>query len=215
MNDDEYRIARKRMVDEQIAARGVLDPHLLAVMESVPRHRFVPLDDLAWAYADGPLPIGFGQTISQPYIVALMTELLQLKTTDCILEVGTGSGYQAAVLGRMAASVHTLEVIPVLAAQAAKTLCILGYENINVHACDGTLGWAIAAPYDGILVAAAAPSAPQPLLDQLADGGRMVLPVGGRGVQHLEVWNRAGNKFMRRVDLAVAFVPLRGKHGWK
>jgi protein-L-isoaspartate(D-aspartate) O-methyltransferase len=215
MNDDEYRIARKRMVDEQIAARGVLDPHLLAVMESVPRHRFVPLDDLAWAYADGPLPIGFGQTISQPFIVALMTEMLQVKTTDCILEVGTGSGYQAAVLGRMAASVHTLEVIPVLAAQAAKTLCNLGYDNISVHAGDGTLGWAEAAPYDGILVAAAAPSAPQPLLDQLADGGRMVLPVGGRGVQHLEVWNRTGNKFVHRVDLAVAFVPLRGKHGWK
>jgi protein-L-isoaspartate(D-aspartate) O-methyltransferase len=215
MNDDEFRIARKRMVDEQIAARGVLDPHLLTVMGSVPRHLFVPADDLAWAYADGPLPIGHGQTISQPYIVALMTELLQVEPADRILEVGTGSGYQAAVLGQVAAQVHTVEVIPELAAQASRILADLGYTNVHVHAGDGSLGWPEAAPYDGILVAAAAPSAPQPLLDQLAEGGRLVIPVGGRGFQHLEVWIRAGQEFKRRVDLAVAFVPLRGEHGWK
>jgi len=215
MNEDEYRIARKRMVEEQIAARGVLDPPLLAVMGSVPRHLFVPADDLAWAYADGPLPIGYGQTISQPYIVALMTELLQVESTNRILEVGTGSGYQAAVLGQMAAEVHTIEVIPELAAQAARTLTGLGYTNVHVHAGDGSLGWPQAEPYDGILVAAAAPSAPQPLLDQLADGGRLVIPVGSRGYQQLEVWKRTGQEFEHRIDLGVAFVPLRGEHGWR
>jgi len=215
MNEDEFRIARKRMVEEQIAARGVLNPRLLAVMESVPRHLFVPADDLPWAYADGPLPIGYGQTISQPYIVALMTELLQVESTHRVLEVGTGSGYQAAVLGQMAAEVHTVEVIPELAAQAARTLTDLGYTNVHVHAGDGSLGWLETAPYDGILVAAAAPSAPQPLLDQLADGGRLVIPVGSRGFQQLEVWRRTGQEFERQVNLAVAFVPLRGEHGWK
>ena len=215
MNDDEFRIARKRMVEEQIAARGVLNPRLLAVMESVPRHLFVPADDLPWAYADGPLPIGYGQTISQPYIVALMTELLQVESTHRVLEVGTGSGYQAAVLGQMAVEVHTVEVIPELAALAARTLTDLGYTNVHVHAGDGSLGWLETAPYDWILVAAAAPSAPQPLLDQLADGGRLVIPVGSRGFQQLEVWRRTGQEFERQVNLAVAFVPLRGEHGWK
>jgi protein-L-isoaspartate(D-aspartate) O-methyltransferase len=215
MNEDEFRIARKRMVEEQIAARGVLNPRLLAVMESVPRHLFVPADDLPWAYGDGPMPIGHGQTISQPYIVALMTELLQVESTDRVLEVGTGSGYQAAVLGQMAAEVHTVEVIPELAAQAARILTDLGYTNVHVHAGDGSLGWLETAPYDGILVAAAAPSAPQPLLDQLTEGGRLVIPVGSRGFQQLEVWRRTGQKFERQVNLAVAFVPLRGEHGWK
>jgi len=215
MNEDEFQIVRKRMVEEQIAARGVLDPRLLAVMGSLPRHLFVPADDLAWAYADGPLPIGHGQTISQPYIVALMTELLQVESTDRVLEVGTGSGYQAAVLGQLAAEVHTVEMIPELAAQAARVLTDLGYINVYVHLGDGSLGWLEDAPYAGILVAAAAPSAPQPLLDQLADGGRLVVPVGSRGLQHLEVWNRTGNKFKRQDNLGVAFVPLRGEFGWK
>jgi protein-L-isoaspartate(D-aspartate) O-methyltransferase len=215
MNEDEFRVARMRMVEEQITSRGVLDPSLLAVIGSVPRHLFVPVDDLPWAYADGPLPIGHGQTISQPYIVALMTELLQVESTDHVLEVGTGSGYQAAVLGKLAEEVDTVEVIPELAAQAARTLTDLGYTNVHVHPGDGTLGWPQAAPYDGILVAAAAPSAPQPLLDQLVDGGRLVIPVGSRGFQQLEVWRRAGQEFERQVNLAVAFVPLRGEYGWK
>ena len=215
MNEDEFRTARKRMVEEQIAARGVLDPRLLAVMESVPRHLFVPADDLPWAYSDGPLPIGHSQTISQPFIVALMTELLQVKATSRILEVGTGSGYQAAVLGRMAAEVHTLEMIPELAAQASKTLAELGYKNIHVHSGDGSQGWQEAAPYDGILVAAAAPSVPKPLLDQLAEGGRLVIPVGGRGSQRLEAWSRKGDDFDHQEHLAVTFVPLRGEYGWK
>lgn len=215
MIEDEFLISRKHMVEEQIAARGLLNPRLLAVMGSVPRHLFVPADDLPWAYADGPLPIAFGQTISQPYIVALMTELLQVEPTHRVLEVGTGSGYQAAVLGQMAAQVHTVEVIPELAAQAVQTLTDLGVINVHVHTWDGSLGWPEAAPYDGILVAAAAPSAPQPLLDQLADGGRLVIPVGSRGIQQLEVWIRAGQEFERQVNLPVVFVPLRGKHGWR
>jgi protein-L-isoaspartate(D-aspartate) O-methyltransferase len=215
MIEDDFWNARKNMVDNQIAGRGVLDPHLLTVMRSVPRHLFVPIEDLPWAHADGPLPIPHGQTISQPYIVALMTELLQVKSTHRILEVGTGSGYQAAVLGQLAAEVHTVEVIPELASQATRILADLGYSNIHVHTGDGSLGWPDAAPYEGILVAAAAPSAPQPLLDQLADGGQMVIPVGSRAVQQLEVWTRAGQKFECKVKLVVAFVPLRGKFGWK
>ena len=215
MNNDPNLLARRRMVREQIAARGIRDVRLLTVMESVPRHCFVKPDDLAWAYADGPLPIGYGQTISQPYIVALMTELLDLEGTECVLEVGTGSGYQAAVLGGMAGEVHTLEVIPQLAAQALETLAGLGYTNVHVHAADGSLGWPEASPYDGILVAAAAPSVPQPLLDQLvADGGRLVIPIGSRGDQKLETWTRRGKKFEQGINISVAFVPLRGKLGW-
>ena len=215
MSEDEFSAARQRMVKEQIANRGILDPRLLAVMGSVPRHRFIPPDDLPWAYADGPLPIGHGQTISQPYIVALMTELLEVEPEDRVLEIGTGCGYQAAVLGELAAEVHTIEVIPELAAQAENTLTDLGYTNVHVHTADGTLGWPEAAPYNGILVAAAAPSAPQPLLDQLAEGGRLVIPVGSRGFQQLEVWQRKGQDFDQQVNLAVAFVPLRGKFGWR
>lgn len=215
MSSDPYLLARQRMVAEQIAARGIHAARLLTVMESVPRHRFVQPDDLAWAYSDGPLPIGYGQTISQPYIVALMTELLDLKGTECVLEVGTGSGYQAAVLGMMAGEVHTLEVIPPLAALALETLTGLGYLNVHVHEADGSLGWPEASPYQGILVAAAAPSVPQPLLDQLAaDGGRLVIPIGSRGYQKLETWTRRGRKYEHQVNIPVAFVPLRGELGW-
>lgn len=215
MPDDEFSLRRKRMVAEQIAARGVRTPSLLAVMECVPRHRFVPDDELAWAYADGPLPIGHGQTISQPYIVALMTELLCLTPAARVLEVGAGSGYQAAVLGKLAAEVHTVELIPELARKAEAVLQSLGYTHVHVHLGDGSLGWTEAAPYDGILVTAASPEVPAPLLEQLAEGGRLVAPVGGRGSQVLEVVRRAGKKFVRTKNLAVAFVPLRGEHGWK
>ena len=203
------------MVEDQIARRGILDPRLLAVMESVPRHCFVPADNLTWAYSDGPLPIGHGQTISQPYIVALMTELLELKGDERVLEVGTGSGYQAAVLAKMAAEVHTVEFIPELAGRAEEVLAELGFANVHVHAGDGSLGWPAAAPYAGILVAAAAPSAPEPLLAQLAEGGRLVIPVGSHGFQQLEVWQRNGNQYEHKTNIAVAFVPLRGEHGWK
>jgi protein-L-isoaspartate(D-aspartate) O-methyltransferase len=211
---DEYTQARKRMVEEQIIARGIHEPRLLTVMGSVPRHSFVPLDDLPWAYSDGPLPIGYGQTISQPYIVALMTELLELDPNDRVLEVGTGSGYQAAVLGMLATEVHTVEVIPELARQAEKTLGELGYMQVHVHTGDGSIGWPEAAPYSKILVAAAAPEVPQALFDQLGEGGRLVIPVGSRSLQQLEAWRRIGREFIRQVSLQVCFVPLRGKFGW-
>jgi protein-L-isoaspartate(D-aspartate) O-methyltransferase len=184
-------------------------------MEHVPRHRFVPPDELAYAFADGPLPIGNGQTISQPYIVALMTNLLCLKPEARVLEVGTGSGYQAAVLGEMVKDVHTVEVIPELYENARKILSELGYQNIQLHLADGSLGWPEGGPYDGILVAASAPEVPPPLLEQLTDGGRLVLPVGSRGFQQLEIWEREGKNFECRKNIAVAFVPLRGKYGWK
>jgi len=215
MNDDELTIARKRMVKEQIMVRGMQEARLLAAMESVPRHRFVPTDGLTWAYSDSPLPIGHGQTISQPYIVALMTDLLQLKGDERVLEIGTGSGYQAALLGSLAAEVHSMEVIPELGMNAKDILADLGYTNIHVHIGDGSGGWPEAAPYAGILVAAAAPYAPQPLLNQLAEGGRLVIPVGSLGFQQLEVWTHTGQEFKLQVNLAVAFVPLRGEFGWK
>jgi len=215
MTDDGYALERKRMVDEQIAARGVRTRSLLAVMGSVPRHRFVPPDELAWAYADGPLPIGHSQTISQPFIVALMTELLELTPAARVLEVGTGSGYQAAVLGELALEVHSVELIPELAHKAEAILNSLGYTRVHVHLGDGSLGWKEAAPYDGIIVTAASPQVPPPLLEQLAEGGRLVIPVGGRGSQILEVFRRAGTKFVHERNISVAFVPLRGEHGWK
>jgi len=215
MTEEEYTQERKRMVAEQIASRGLHDLRLLTAMEAVPRHRFVPSDHLTWAYSDGPLPIGFGQTISQPYIVAFMTDALHLTGSERVLEIGTGSGYQAAILGQMAAEVHTVEFIPELSAQAEKVLQELGFANVHVHSGDGSLGWLEAAPYDGVLVAAAAPRLPQPLLDQLAEGGRIILPVGSRGFQQLEIWERRGKKFEHEASIPVAFVPLRGEHGWR
>jgi protein-L-isoaspartate(D-aspartate) O-methyltransferase len=203
------------MVSEQIEARGLRDPRLLAAMEAVPRHCFVPEESQEWAYSDAPLPIGHGQSISQPYIVALMTGLLELQGGERVLEVGTGSGYQAAVLGRMAAEVHTVELLPDLACAASDRLRTLGFANVHVHVGDGSLGWADAAPYDGILVAASAPSAPDPLLEQLAEGGRMVLPVGGHGFQELQVWRCCQGRLEHRAHIPVAFVLLRGAHGWK
>ncbi len=203
------------MVKRQIAARGLRDPRLLAAFETTPRHLFVPEEYRHRAYADGPLPLGSGQTISQPYIVAFMTHLLELTGRERVLEVGTGSGYQAAILSHLAAEIHTVEIVPELAAQAEKILRELEYQNVHSHVADGSLGWIDAAPYDGILVTAAAPSAPQTLLSQLAEGGRLVLPVGDRGYQELEIWRKVDGKFSRRPSLGVAFVPLRGEHGWK
>jgi protein-L-isoaspartate(D-aspartate) O-methyltransferase len=202
------------MVKDQIERRGLHDSRLLTALESVPRHLFVPEDYLHAAYDDGPLPIGFGQTISQPYIVALMTDLLHLKGEERVLEVGTGSGYQAAILGMMAREVHTIEYVNELAAGADKVLKALGMDNVHVHFGDGSLGLPENAPYKGILVAAAAPKTPKALLDQLEDGGRLVLPVGGRGMQNLEMWERKGKRFKSKFKTAVAFVPLRGKQGW-
>lgn len=211
---DKYERERKQMVKDQIERRGLHEKRLLTAFESVPRHLFVPEEYRYAAYEDGPLPIGFGQTISQPYIVALMTEFLNLKGNERVLEVGTGSGYQAAILGMLAEEVHTVEFIPELATQADKLLKELGMDNVQVHFGDGSLGWPELAPYQGILVAAAAPQVPTALLDQLEDSGRLVIPVGARGMQILEIWERNGDKFDSRTETAVAFVPLRGEQGW-
>jgi protein-L-isoaspartate(D-aspartate) O-methyltransferase len=215
MKDDErlYAQERRLMVEKQIQRRGLYDPRLLAAFESVPRHLFVPEGDRHLAYADGPLPIGHAQTISQPYIVAMMTDLLHLTGDERVLEVGTGSGYQAAILAQLAREVHTIEYVSALAAQAEKLLS--GYPNVICHKGDGSLGWPESAPYDGIIVTAAAPKAPQPLLEQLTDGGRMVLPVGGQGYQALEAWTRRAGEFECHEEIGVAFVLLRGKYGWK
>ena len=211
---DKYERERGQMVRDQIERRGLHERRLLTAFETVPRHLFVPEEYRYAAYEDGPLPIGFGQTISQPYIVALMTDFLSLKGNERVLEVGTGSGYQAAILGMLVEEVHTIEFIPELATRADNLLKELGMDNVHVHFGDGSLGWPELAPYQGILVAAAAPQVPKALLDQLEDGGRLVLPVGSRGMQILEIWERNGDKFDSKTETAVAFVPLRGEQGW-
>jgi protein-L-isoaspartate(D-aspartate) O-methyltransferase len=167
------------------------------------------------AYDDSPLPIGSGQTISQPYIVALMTSLVALQGDEIVLEIGTGSGYQAAVLACLAKTVHTIERHAALAGWAGSTLEDLAYKNVFVHLGDGSLGWPDAAPYQAIIVTAAAPRPPQPLLDQLDEGGRLVIPVGERRLQDLQVWQREGEHFTWETIIPVAFVPMRGEHGWK
>jgi len=212
---DPHEAERERMVKHQIASKGVRDERVLAAMRKVPRHRFVSADARPYAYADSPIRIGSGQTISQPYIVALMTELLAVEPDHRVLDVGTGSGYQAAILAELSAEVHSIERHPELAESARKTLEDLGYENIQVHVGDGTQGYEPAAPYDRIMVAAAGPSVPQALLDQLAPGGRLVIPVGPRYSQRLEVWERTGDEYNKSTNIPVVFVPLIGKEGWE
>lgn len=214
LDDEHLATLRERMVREQIEARGVTDRRVLEAMRRVPRHLFVPPEYRDAAYSDGPLPIGHGQTISQPYIVAYMTALLHLKGDEKVLEIGTGSGYQAAVLAHLAREVHTVERIPALAERAAALLRRLGLTNVTVHQGDGSLGLPAFAPYDAILVTAAAPRVPPSLLDQLADGGRLVIPVGSHGLQHLERWRRVGDALRRQILDPVAFVPLIGEEGW-
>jgi protein-L-isoaspartate(D-aspartate) O-methyltransferase len=204
---------RKFMVEHQLHSWGIRNRRVLDAFESIPRHLFVPDEYRISAYDDCPLPIGFGQTISQPYIVAYMLQLLDLTGAERVLDVGTGSGYAAALLSTLALEVHTVELIPALAEGAAKTIASLGIKNVFVHAGDGSLGWSDAAPYDAILVSAAAPHVPKPLLDQLAGHGRMVLPVGERGYQELELWTREGKSISREVLVSVAFVPLKGEGG--
>ncbi len=215
MSDDPFISLREKMVIEQIAHRGLRSPRLLEAFRRVPRHYFVPPDCQKNAYDDGPLPIGIGQTISQPYIVALMTSLLALEGGETVLEIGTGSGYQAAVLAELAKTVHTIERHAPLAEKASEILSKLGYTNVFVHTGDGTRGWPDTGPYQGILVTAAAPCPPQPLLDQLAEGGKLVIPVGDHYGQDLQVWERQGNKFEPDSIIPVMFVPLRGEFGWK
>jgi protein-L-isoaspartate(D-aspartate) O-methyltransferase len=209
-DDDAFALARETMVAQQIAARGVREPATLAALRKVKRHLFVPEALRTQAYDDYPLPIGHGQTISQPYIVAFMTEAAGLKGGETVLEVGTGSGYQAAVLGEIAARVYTIEIVAPLAEASAVLLKRLGYANVSVRAGDGYLGWPEASPFDAILVTAAAPRIPEPLKRQLRDGGRLVLPVGDDW-QELVVVTRRGERFEEKRVLAVRFVPMTGK----
>jgi len=214
MDEAAYTRQRLRMVEEQIEAREIRDDRVLEALRKVPRHQFISPEQRYAAYTDGPLPIGLHQTISQPYIVALMTELLHLQGNEVVLEVGTGSGYQAAILSCLARQVHTIERHAELAERAERVLREVGITNVQVHVRDGTLGLPEFAPFQGIMATAAAPKAPQPLLDQLADGGRLVLPVGSFGGQVLEFWQRDGDALTHRAVLPVAFVPMIGVHGW-
>ncbi len=206
----EQREARERMVREQIEARGVRDERVLEALRKIPRHFFVPTEMLSFAYSDGPLPIGHGQTISQPYIVAFMSEALELRPKDKVLEIGTGSGYQAAVLARLAREVYSIEIIEPLAKQAAERLSRLGFSNVHVRAGDGYRGWPEAAPFDAIIVTAAPDHVPQPLIDQLRVGGRLVLPVG-RFDQELVRIRRTTEGPRQETLLPVRFVPMVGE----
>ena len=205
----EHERLRTRMVDEQIAARDVSDPAVLEAMRSVPRHRFAPDHDPELAYSDRPLPIGHSQTISQPYIVARMTELVRPSPTDRVLEIGTGSGYQAAVLAEIVDSVYTIEILPELAATATTRLRRLGYDNVVVRNADGFKGWPRRAPFDAIVVTAAPETIPPPLLEQLADGGRMIIPVGPTGrTQDLTLVTKEKGEISKQPLAPVRFVPF-------
>jgi len=211
VREDAYASRRAAMVAQQIQGRGVSDPRVLEAMRTVPRHRFVPAHLQQLAYADRPLPIGAGQTISQPFIVAYMTEALGTAPTQKVLEIGTGSGYQAAVLARLVREVYTIEIVPELARRASATLKELGYSRVQVREGDGYAGWPAHAPFDRIMVTAAPDEVPQPLVDQLAPGGRMVIPVG-RGEQWLTVVEKTPMGVVERRTIPVRFVPLtRGK----
>jgi len=212
VKDDEANYRRlDAMVASQIESRGVDDAATLAAMRRVPRWEFVPADLRGRAFEDNPLPIGEGQTISQPYIVAYMTAALKLEADDKVLEVGTGSGYQAAILSVIAAEVFTIEIVPSLAEEAAARLTRLGYDNVHVRVGDGYMGWPEAAPFDAIIVTCAPDHVPQPLLDQLVDGGRLVIPLGGRYPQMLKRFTRHGDTFTEEDLEPVLFVPMTGK----
>ena len=206
---------RRRMVERQIEARGIHNPRVLATMREIPRHHFIPPPYDQAAYDDNPLPIGNGQTISQPYIVALMTELLRPEPSDNILEIGAGSGYQAAILSRLVQRLTTIERIPSVTILARNNLKSLGIRNVEVVEGDGTQGYPQNAPYDGIIVTAATPEIPQTLTDQLADGGRLVAPVGGRDIQELVTLEKHGDLLIPEHHGGVRFVPLIGRHGWE
>lgn len=210
----DFAAQRSEMVEKQIRARGIADPRVLEAMRAVLRHEFVPAESLAEAYADKPLSIGEGQTISQPYMVAAMSAALELAGAERVLEIGTGCGYQAAVLAHLAAIVYTVESRSSLALAARSRLERLGYKNVHVHCGDGTLGLAGCAPFDAILVTAAAPAIPGPLIEQLGESGCLVIPVGSSDYQKLTLVRRDGRETVTRVLEECRFVPLIGRHGW-
>lgn len=215
MQDDTYLELRVAMVETQLRKRGMKDPNVLRAMTDVPRHLFVPEHLRKQAYSDEPLPIGAGQTISQPYIVAAMTEALGLRGTERILEIGTGCGYQTAVLSLLGREVYSVELRSELATSASETLNRLGYPNVHIHCGDGSSGLKEFGLYDAILVAAAAPTVPEPLLEQLNEGGRLIAPVGTEERQELVRITRRGSEFMREQGEGCRFVPLLGRYGWK
>jgi protein-L-isoaspartate(D-aspartate) O-methyltransferase len=204
----DFAAQRRRMVDQQLKPRGIKNERVLAAMTKVPREEFVPVDQRADAYQDGPLPIGYDQTISQPYIVAFMTEQLQPKASDHVLEIGSGSGYQAAILAELVAEVYTVEIVEPLAKTADATLQRLGYNNVHLRVGDGYKGWPEAAPFDAIIVTCAPDKVPQPLTDQLKEGGRMVIPVGERFAQQLYLLEKKDGQLKESVTLPVRFVPM-------
>jgi protein-L-isoaspartate(D-aspartate) O-methyltransferase len=211
MNEDIHSREREKMVEKQIEARGVRDEKVLAAMRKVPRHIFVRDDLMPFAYADEPLPIGEGQTISQPYIVASMTESLELRGGERVLEIGTGSGYQTAVLAEIVRDVFTVELVETLSLKAQNLLRSLGYGNIRFKIGDGTQGWAEHAPFDAVLVTAAPAEIPARLQEQLKDGGRMIIPVGS-SIQELVLVTRRGDIFQKKTLYPVRFVPLLSVH---
>jgi protein-L-isoaspartate(D-aspartate) O-methyltransferase len=212
---DPYLELREAMVETQLRARGIRDERVLRAMAAVPRHEFVPPQSTGLAYSDEPLAIGGGQTISQPYIVAAMTAALQLAGSERVLEIGTGSGYQAAVLSLLSREVFSIEFRPELARSSAARLERLGFQNVHVHCGDGSLGLKELAPYDAILVTAAAPCLPTPLLEQLNEGGRVIAPVGTEEHQQLRLLTRCGSDYTAEHGEGCRFVPLLGRYGWK
>lgn len=210
-----FEALRREMVALQIRDRGIRSERVLAAMASVPRHEFVPASQVSAAYSDNALLIGEGQTISQPYVVAAMTDALSLNGSERVLEIGGGSGYHSAVLSLLAREVTAMEFVPQLADAARSRLAHLGFSNVHVEQADGSLGWPSGAPYDAILVAAAAPEIPPPLIDQLAEGGRLVIPVGSAEEQNLLLLVKSNGGITRKIMFTCRFVPLRGRHGWQ
>ncbi|MCK4244098.1 MAG: protein-L-isoaspartate(D-aspartate) O-methyltransferase [Candidatus Omnitrophica bacterium] len=215
MRQPDFKRERELMVKEQLISRGVKDPLVLNAFRKVPREKFVPLEQGDESYGDFPLPIGEEQTISQPYIVALMTEALRLKGEEKILEIGTGSGYQAAIIAEIVKEVYTIERIAILAQRAKKILKELSYQNIKIKIGDGTKGWKEFSPYDGIIVTAAAPRVPESLIKQLAKGGRLIIPIGDLYSQELILYEKKRGRLITANFGGCRFVPLKGEEGWK
>jgi protein-L-isoaspartate(D-aspartate) O-methyltransferase len=214
-DSEDTRAKRFELVQRHVVARGITEARLVNALTRTPRHLFVPEDHRKSAYEDHPLPIGYAQTISQPYMVAIMTLQLALQPNDRVLEIGTGSGYQTAILCELASHVDSVERLPELSNTARARLRALDYQNARVHTADGTLGWPDGAPYNAIMVTAGAPHLPEALLDQLEDGGRLVCPVGNRGLQELVKVTRVGNAFHKECGTPCGFVPLIGVDGWE